>query len=184
MSCGQGASTLLGSGDFNGDGLDDLAFFNVSGKTYLGLSSGSNFSFNISCPAPSGSDPRFFNGDFDGDGAMDLAMLNKDGVTWIGRFQSTSPALMREVASPLGGKVNISYARYKSDDASKMPFSVSVVKSVAVSDGIGGSTTNQYTYFGELHDKSPMNMKEFLCFKTSTLSYGAGNKCVTTFRQA
>ncbi|MBK8574581.1 MAG: VCBS repeat-containing protein [Elusimicrobia bacterium] len=182
-SFGQGASTLLGSGDFNGDGLDDLAFYDVNGKTYLGLSSGSGFSFNLSCTAPSGTDRRFFNADFDGDGAMDLAMLDKDGLTWVGRFQTASPPLLREIKSPLSGKTNIIYTRYKSRDASKLPFSVGVVESMTISDGMGSSATNRFAYSEGLYDKTPWSKKEFLGFKTVTVTDAVGNKSVTTFRQ-
>src|SRR5262249_21830471 len=64
-------------GDFNGDGLQDLAVANGGGGTVSGLLGPGDGSFQDARTSNAGSAPRSVAaGDFDGDGLLDLAVVS------------------------------------------------------------------------------------------------------------
>ncbi|MFA5260445.1 MAG: toxin TcdB middle/N-terminal domain-containing protein, partial [Candidatus Omnitrophota bacterium] len=67
------------SGDFNGDGLADLATFSsVEGKVLVSLSQGETFLPKTEWISNFGVDSQIFLGDFNGDGKVDLGAYNPD----------------------------------------------------------------------------------------------------------
>ncbi|HPB68695.1 MAG TPA: toxin TcdB middle/N-terminal domain-containing protein, partial [Candidatus Omnitrophota bacterium] len=67
------------SGDFNGDGLADLATFSsVDGKVLVALSQGEAFLPKTEWISNFGVDSQLFLGDFNGDGKVDLGAYNPD----------------------------------------------------------------------------------------------------------
>jgi hypothetical protein len=86
--CAAGASTRIGSGDFDGDGDSDLYCNDIYGQTYVALSNraggftGGGIWLNGWC-AHNGA-TRFGTGDFDADGDSDIYCNASDGKTYVG----------------------------------------------------------------------------------------------------
>lgn len=82
-------------GDFNGDGLTDIAGLQTSGQCFVALSTGSSFTSQAWGELPTiGSWSVMRAGDFNGDGNDDVALLDGQGNTWVGR--STGSAFVFE----------------------------------------------------------------------------------------
>ena len=81
-------------GDFNGDGLSDIVFYSdTDGKTWVGLSKGDHFEYQVWATASFGQGPfgTFSVGDFNGDGLSDVAFYS-NAVTWVGISNGTTLA--------------------------------------------------------------------------------------------
>jgi hypothetical protein len=63
------------------------------------------------------------------------------------------------------------------------PSPIAVVQSVSTSDGLGSTVKLNYSFSGGLYDGSPWDKREFLGFKSATVTNSVGSKTVTTFRQ-
>jgi hypothetical protein len=79
--------SVAGTGDFNGDGRDDILWRHESGviANWLGQANG-GFASNITAPAPSGWSVANI-GDFNGDGRDDILWRNANGdfTNWLGQ---------------------------------------------------------------------------------------------------
>jgi RHS repeat-associated protein len=128
-------------------------------------------------------DYGFALSDINGDGITDLVRLG-EGPNGVELKSPASQSLyLTGIKNPLGGNVTIEYAIIK-NRSEQMPFPVTVVKSLSTSDGMGSTVTNSYSFSGGFYDKIPRDKREFLGFKTATLTDAAGIKTVTTFRQS
>src|SRR5262249_13157912 len=73
------------AGDFNGDGLQDIAAFDKNtGKWWVGLSNGSAYTFSVWATwSVSGVTWQYaLVGDYNGDGKADIAGFYKEGGQW------------------------------------------------------------------------------------------------------
>lgn len=145
-------------GDFNGDGKSDIAASLGSASWNVCLSSGTAFT----CGIGSGSNATTANtkvGDFNGDGKTDLTGY-VSGSTWHTTLSGGEfPDTISSVTTGLGTSTTVTYAPltassvYTKDAGSVYPYvdvqsPLYVVSSVAVSDGIGGSYSTDYSYAG------------------------------------
>jgi RHS repeat-associated protein len=182
------AKSTFRVGDFNGDGLSDIAFYDGT-QTWVGLSNGSKFTFYLwgQIGDPNFNSNGFLVGDFNGDGKSDLAAVNQDLQTWVGLSQGNPINLLTTITNPLGGTVSVSYQTYKSGNANTLPFPVVVVSSVTVNDGMpspgNSSVTTLYSYSGGLFDKTVWKDREFLGFGQVTTTDAQGNYTITHFLQ-
>lgn len=82
------ASNQCFSGDFNGDGLTDLACYSGVGTAWgVGLSTGSGWTASLwnGGPTPTGPQPSIadcITGDFNGDGKLDVSCYTGSGGVW------------------------------------------------------------------------------------------------------
>jgi hypothetical protein len=89
-------------GDFNGDGMDDLATFlrGTSGTTYVGVSTGSSFGpGNIWQTSFCTGGEECHVGDFDGDGRADIAVWRPGTGNWL--WLTSSSGFSRSAAGSL-----------------------------------------------------------------------------------
>jgi hypothetical protein len=85
--------TAVVSGDFNGDGITDVAGWNRRGYWLVGLGDGSGHFQTEQWSDGFGRGwgwGTFLTGDFDGDGKDDIAMFAKNGGWWVARSTGTS----------------------------------------------------------------------------------------------
>jgi RHS repeat-associated protein len=78
------------TGDFDGDGKTDVAFYHGSdATTWVGLSTGTSFNWTLFSQTKNfgnNSGDAWFVGDFDGDGKSDVAFFHySDKMLWVGR---------------------------------------------------------------------------------------------------
>lgn len=72
-------------GDFNGDGLSDVAYYD-GGQIYVGVSTGTAFSFSswATVTLSTTAIATLRVGDFNGDGLTDIAYFDGNHTTWVG----------------------------------------------------------------------------------------------------
>lgn len=108
-------------GDFNGDGVPDLAIVSMNWHTLMIMLGGADGSFTLdSAPAAPGFPVDVESGDFNGDGILDLAVLCSEQSPNIGvvrLFQGAGDGAFTEVAStPVGlGTVALAVADFDHD---------------------------------------------------------------------
>ena len=154
-------------GDFNGDGKTDFAFVTgnwvatwVSKGDGTFLQGGFNSPWNFGAPPDNGWTPIV--GDFNGDGKADFAFV---GATSIATFVASGPQFyqLNHFTTGLGATTAISYqpltnnAVYVKDTTSIYPvldvqMPIYVVSRVDTSNGIGGTYSTTYGYFGAKAD--------------------------------
>ncbi|MBK9923632.1 MAG: discoidin domain-containing protein [Elusimicrobia bacterium] len=120
--------------------------------------------------------------DFNGDGLIDVAhyMTNPVGIK-IRR--SIVPDKLIQIQNLLGGLVSAQY-EFVVQKSTGLPFPVAVVKSVSMSDGLGSTTTINYSFYEGLFDHIPSTEKEFLGFGKARTTDSQGNHGINTFFQS
>jgi len=86
----QPAYSRLFTGDFNGDGLDDVAGISSTGNVQVSLSNGTSFDQPTEWATLPASWQTIVVGDFTGDHMDDIAGLSTNGAWWIGISTGTS----------------------------------------------------------------------------------------------
>jgi len=175
-------------GDFNGDGLADIAYFDGDHTTWVGLSDGGQFNITAWDTSPLFTADTAINsfivGDYNGDGKSDIAAVTKDLKTWVGISSGPAVNLLTQVTNSLSASITVQYQNaYRSGMATDVPFPIQVVQSVTTSDSMGSSVATSYSYSGGLYQDFPWSQREFLGFQQVTSSDSLGNYTVTQFMQ-
>jgi hypothetical protein len=187
------------AGDFNGDGLTDIAVIaNNLGGIGVYLSNGDGTFRPVWAPQPGadwGSWPsaRPIAGDFNGDGLTDIA-ISADNLGGIGFYLASSPVpdLLTSVTDGIGATTTIGYQPltngaplYSNDSDGVFPVvdsdsALRVVARVDTNDGAGGVYTSTYTYVGaKLH----LQGRGFLGFREVTATDARTHIATTTTYQ-
>lgn len=141
--------------DWDGDGYEDLLFQNAAGDWSLRRSTGVDFSPATATGLAGGGQVTV--SDINGDGLSDLA--GSVGGSYRYRLHAgVMPDLLQTATDGLGNYVTFNYASLTNANYSKYADatfpeqdyigSTYVVNSVTASDGIGGSFTNSFWYYG------------------------------------
>ncbi|MFP5207850.1 MAG: beta strand repeat-containing protein [Acidobacteriota bacterium] len=133
-----GADYLITTGDFNRDGIPDLAVLDYQSGIQIELGKGDG-TFQAAAPFTTHNPQGFATADFDGDGLSDLAIANiDDGVATVGlaRFTQRETAFVQGVAPPQPGTHNVEASYAGSSD-----FSPSISTTVALTGGAAPSFT-------------------------------------------
>ena len=176
FTVGSGPAAAL-AGDFNGDGITDLAVSNFSASTVtvlLGNGSGS-FAAAAGGPFPTGTNPAYLAvGDFNGDGAMDVATPN-DGANNItvllGMPVGTTPQTI--TFGPLSG-VTVGVA----------PFTVSATASSGLTPVFTSTTTGVCTVAGATVTVLATGTCSITASQPANATYAAATPVIQSFTVA
>jgi YD repeat-containing protein len=152
--------------DVNGDGLADLIKREfANGDVHVYYSAGDGFfeaaaaTFHCSL---GDNDPGVFDlADVDGDRTADIVKRTIDGRIFVYRFDAGSPDLLVQVKNGLGATTTISYALSNDFQDSQLPFVVSTVSAIAVSDGNGVESRFGFSYAGGRYDAEDQEFRGF-----------------------
>ena len=181
--------------DFNGDGKTDYMWIplNSDGRWLIAYSTGNGFTVpSYNSPAlPALFDGVYYSynaapylqaGDFNGDGKNDLMWIpqNSDG-RWLTAYFATQPTdLLTSVDNGIGSTTSITYEPSSTYDNNVLPYIVQTVSSISVNDGIGNTSTTNYTYSDGHHDIAD---REFRGFEYVKSTDPAGTTSETWFKQ-
>jgi hypothetical protein len=174
-----GTSFELISGDFNGDGKTDFAFFgNGSNATFISNGNGSFYPLSalyqpgMVLALPPSLNMKLIVCDINGDGKSDLIIV---GATIVIEFMSNGSNIgqLTSVTSGLGAVTTVTYqpltksSVYTKDATSVYPVldivsPLYVVSRVDTANGIGGNVSAAYSYAGA---KVDVNGRGFLGFR-------------------
>jgi len=174
IAIGHGSGYVNGSDntrqwrDVNGDGKADYCRAITSGTTQTTrclLSTGSGFGAEVDLVAPGGAQV-YQRGivDVNGDDKLDLCVQQADGSLRCYTSAGAEPDVLVKVTDGLGSSAQVEYGRifeeslYKKGSGATYPSfemqdSTQVVRSVTISNGIGGTLTTSYKYEGASYDK-------------------------------
>lgn len=140
--------------DWDSDGYDDL-LLPLAGTWRLRRSTGEELSSAVNTPLATGT--RVTVADINGDGLSDLAS-NVSGTWQYFTHAGTSPDLLQTVTDGYSNTVSFNYAplttanygKYNNSTYPSQDYvgSLQVVNSSSESDGIGGSYSNIFSYYG------------------------------------
>jgi hypothetical protein len=138
-------------GDFNGDGIPDLATANFSdGTVSVLLGNGSGSFTPASAPFPVGSDPEsIVAADFDGDGKLDLAAANTGGTTvtvLLGGPAATSATLTTTSPSSIPNTASVPLTATLSDTVPAFNAPTGAVTFLVGSTTLGTVASSPYTF--------------------------------------
>lgn len=184
-------TTLTSLLDINGDGLPDHigkvgpTTFSAHYNTGKGFTPASNWNSGPWYLGRENTEGASFGAmlDINGDGLSDHVEKYEVSETFkVYLNQSFGADVLVNIKNPLGGTTQVSYLPRPSGDV-QSPSPISVVSSVTTFDGLGLPVRLTYSFSGALFDGTPWDKREFLGFKTATVTDAAGKKIVTTFRQ-
>lgn len=149
--------------DWDGDGQLDLLTAVPGGNWKVARSTGSGIAALVDTGIAAGSN-AFFVGDFNGDGLTDLAWIDSSSGNTIKinyhNYNATPPDLGTSFVDGFGitfspSYVPISQYNYTEDFGDQFPYAdfkgpMYVVSQFSASDGLGGTYTNDFYYWGAL----------------------------------
>ncbi|MFN0116998.1 MAG: FG-GAP-like repeat-containing protein [Elusimicrobiota bacterium] len=188
-------TSFMESGDFNGDGLNDLILATPSNnpssayaKIFLNKGEGV---LEYWADAPWNDFRTEQNsivvGDFNGDTQADLMTYRWRNASYGGRLYFSNedfPDLISQINNAIGGGVKTKYISSSKFLNTFLPFSIPVVSEIAQFDGRSNNPSdwikNSFSYEGGFFDTT---FREFLGFKKVYSTDQKGTKTVSTFLQ-
>jgi RHS repeat-associated protein len=189
ISTNQGAvlPPIVGSGNFNGNGLSDIYILDGTALRVIldpAKSSilGASVPTKLPLPAAQNSTQAYPAaltslqiGDFNGDGLTEFFEEQSDfrGAPINGLAQVNSgpvPDLLLSITQPLGGKETVTYRASPGTADTRIPFAMQLVSSITLSDGRGNSNTTDFTYTGGAWSATE---RQFMGFRTITATLPA-----------
>ncbi|MBI5343478.1 MAG: VCBS repeat-containing protein [Deltaproteobacteria bacterium] len=169
-----GAPGFMFTGDFNGDGKSDYAWFPYGPQRLLiAYSTGRGFTIpdfnnpavpdNLGYPAY-GRDGYMFIGDYNGDGKADYAWFPYNYQRLLiaqANIPGHLPDLLESITNLSLGTTTIEYNPSTKYENTLLPFPVYVVKSITANDNNGNVSTTSYSYADGYYD---IKDKEFRGF--------------------
>jgi hypothetical protein len=154
------------SADFNGDGLSDLGFFDRSnGRVVVGHNNTHGFNAPVNLPftfTQIGAADQIQLADFNGDALPDPAVFNNvTGNIEFAISQGNSPDLLNGINNGVGGATAITYRPASHLGQHFLPFLTPLVTETRVSDGLGNTYTNTYSYSQGLYDGTSKEFRGF-----------------------
>jgi RHS repeat-associated protein len=187
------------TGDFNGDGITDLACYDANkndGTWNVVMSFGSSWQ-NLIWSGPKLTMPltqypvvaQCFTGDFNGDGKTDIACLGGTGSTnnWNVALSHTFPTdLLSSVSNGVGGYTSIQYTPSTQYQNTQLPFPIQVVSNVTqCANYTGGGCLHDnwivtnYTYSGGFYYNPTHEFRGFNYVKQTNPAGPSGEQTVT-----
>jgi len=174
--------------DVNGDGLADIVRRTESAGSYSYLNNGTGWTSSSYWRPPydfvdRNGDTGTRMGDFNGDGKIDFIK------TYVYFHIKDKADLLNKVTYPRGGSTSVTYqgsAQYKSGSTylnPNLPMSMVTVKQLTNNDGLGNTSTSQFSYEGgKYYFNTPLDRK-FAGFGKVVKTDAVGNKTKTFYHQ-
>ena len=185
------ATGKFGTGDFNGDGKQDVYCHPSDGTTQVALSTGSAFVINTTPWFSSWCTTGTYGvGDFNGDGKADVYCFN-GGTVSVARSGASlvTPDLLTSVSNGLGGAVTISYAPSTQWTNTQLPFPLQWVNALTQCDNwdsvakvcapTGTSSTTTYSYSGGYYHIGERDVRGVNSVKVTGPAGPTGEQTVT-----
>ena len=173
------------TGDLNGDGKTDMWCYLGNGVWDAAISTGSGWTRGF-WNGPVTAIPitnLCLTGDLNGDGKTDMWCETGSG-TGLWSVASSGGDIadrLKIISNSLGNVTTFSYVSSSNfDNQGHLPYSVPVVSSISVNDGLGNVSTTSYTYSGGYYD---IPTKEFRGFASVMQTNPDGTTLTTRFHQ-
>lgn len=189
------------TGDFNGDGITDIACYNSgSSKPWvIALSTSTGYWNTVTWNGPVLQYPvgnlsyptvpitmQCVVGDFNGDGKSDLACLNNN--VWSMAISDELPTdLLSSVSNGFGSRVDISYLPSTHYQNTQLPFAIQTVSTITKCDNysaslgrcVGNAATTSYDYSGGVYYIPTHDFRGFNWVKVTGPIGSNGERTVT-----
>ncbi len=178
--------------DVNGDSLQDIVYSGDSSSenaVYINRGDGTGWSEDSAYTVPLSiasayGDPngvQFF--DVDGDGLSDVIQSEMHGGSSKHVYvNQAEPLLLSGIESPKGASTSITYDTSTNFDNPDLPFAMTVVNEITVEDGLGSSSSTEFSYQGGTYFYEDELNRRFGGFESIT-ARESGKETVTYYHQ-
>jgi len=160
------SGTAIYVGDWNGDGLTDIMWYDSSdGQNYWFVNNGDMTFTTYANPIETtaiNSGTAIYVGDWNGDGLTDIMWYDSsDGQNYWFVNNGNPPDLITSITKPLGATTTIEYANSSQYENTLLPYILHPVSSITIDDGLGNQSTANYHYHGGLYDYGTRELRGF-----------------------